>query len=323
MRARDGIRTARFDEVYIFALFLGLFVIMSIVSPSFLTAYNLKNLLSTASITGIMACGMTAVMATGGIDISIGSLLGLGGALSAYVLSRMESPSAMMVALVMLGSVLVCGLIGLINGFVITKLNVAPLLATMGMQRAVRGLVYLVTGGKAIFFKTEIPAYRWIGSGMVGGIPTLVLFFAVIALLMGWILKKTIYGRYLCSIGLNTDAAYLSGVNTRRVAFSAYIICGLLAGLSGVILSSRLNSATPDAGVGYETIVITAIVLGGNSLTGGKASILGTVIGIFIMVMLSNWLNLLGMQSIYQKIVTGALLIVVIVMDSLTKRNRR
>ena len=318
MKNGSGIRLIRFDEVYILGLFLILFAIMSVFSPSFLTAYNLKNLLCTASITGIMACGMTAVMATGGIDIAVGSTLGLGGAISAYVLSSMTTPSAWMVGVVMLMSVAVCGLVGLINGFVITKFNVPPLLATMGMQRTVRGLVYLVTGGKAIFFREEIPAYRWIGSGYVGTIPTLVIFFFLVALGIGWILKKTIYGRYLCSIGLNKDASYLSGVNTRRVTFSAYVICGLMEGLSGVILSSRHNSATPDAGVSYETTAITAIVLGGNSLTGGKASIFGAVIGTFIMVMLSNWLNLVGMQSIYQKIVTGTVLILVIVADRVT-----
>lgn len=311
-----------YDEGYILLFFIFLFIVMSVSSPSFLTSYNLRNLLSTASITGIMACGMTAVMATGGIDISVGSVLGFGGALSAYILTKVEAPSVGVVVMAILLSVVACGFLGLVNGFVIIKLKAPSLLVTMGMMRAVRGLVYLITGGKAIFFKEEIAAYRWIGSGFIGTVPTLVVFFIVIAVAMGWILKRTIYGRYLCSIGLNTDASYLSGVNTDRIALSAYVVCGLLAGLSGVILSSRLNSATPDAGVNYETLVITAIVLGGNRLTGGKASILGTVIGIFIMVMFANWLNLLGLQSIYQKIVTGTVLIMVLVINSLTKSHK-
>jgi len=321
LRRKAGSRSRSHDERYIVLAFFVLFAIMSVFSPSFLTSYNLRNLLCTASITGIVACGMTAVMATGGIDISVGSLLGLGGALSAYVLTKVEEPSVTAVAVAILLSVLACGLLGLVNGVLTVKLRAPSLLITMGMMKAARGLVYLITGGKAVFFKEEISAYRWIGSGFVGNVPTLVVVFVVIAVAMGWILKKTVYGRYLCSIGLNANASYLSGVNVDRVALSAYVVCGLLAGLSGVILSSRLNSATPDAGVNYETLVITAIVLGGNSLTGGRASILGTVVGIFIMVMLANWLNLLGMQSIYQKIVTGGLLIIVLVVNTLTKRQ--
>ena len=321
MKIFKGIKRSGFDEVYILIFFIILFIVMAIVSPAFLTSYNLINLLSTASITGIVACGMTAVMATGGIDISIGSVLGFGGALSAYVLTKINEPTVIDVVLVLLLSVFACSLLGLINGIVITKLKVTSLLATMGMMRAVRGLVYLTTGGKAIFFRDEIEAYRWLGSGFIGDVPTLIVIFLAVALILGWILKRTVYGRYLCSIGLNTDAAYLSGVDTKKIILSSYVICGMLAGLSGVILSSRLNSAIPDAGTGYETVAITAIVLGGNRLTGGKASILGTVIGICIMVMLANWLNLLGIQSIYQKIITGSVLIGAIVIDSLTNRQ--
>lgn len=322
-RGRIGI-----EGLYAYFFLGALILIMVFASDAFLTPYNLYNLLSTAAIKGILACGMTFIIITGGIDISVGSNLAFGGILVAALLGSTNATGLFAhlgnvpVPLAMLIGVLACSLIGFCNGFMVTKLRIPPFIATMGMMQITRGLSYICSGGFAVTFKKDIPSFQWIGSGKIGAVPSIAIFFIVIAVIFGYILKFTSYGRFLCAIGNNEVASRFSGISVNRIKMLAYTTLGTLAGLGGIILTARLNSATPDAGMGYELDCITAVVIGGTSLSGGKGTIAGTVAGIFIMVVLATSLNLLGVQSIYQYLSKGLILLIAVLIDSYLNKRR-
>ena len=316
------------EEIYTLAALLGMCFFLTVFSPAFLTRYNILNVLSTASINGIMACGMTFVIISGGIDLSVGSVLALGGAIAAGLLGSTytSAPLARLltlpVPLAIIGGIFFCSLTGLINGLVITKFRVPPFVATLGMMGTARGLTYLYTGGFPITFPTEIPVFRWIGSGFIGPSPTPVVIFLLIVIVCWWLLNFTVYGRYLYAIGGNEEVVQLSGINIHLIKIITYVFLGALAGLSGIILTTRINAASPEAGLGYELDIITAVVIGGTSLAGGRGTILGTVIGIFIMVVLANGLNLLGVLTYHQYLAKGIVLIIAVVLDSYRRKRQ-
>ncbi len=263
---------------------------------------------------GIMAVGMTMVILAQGIDLSVGSILALSGAVTAGMMAGDTS----MVLSVLIGLAVGTGL-GLFNGLMISKAKLPDFIVTLAMMSIARGLVLVYTGGRPI--SGFDPAFRTIGGGRVGMVPIPVIIFAVILVIGYLVLNKTTFGRYIYAVGGNQQAAKLAGINTDRIKIKVYAISGFLSAVSGVILTSRLNSAQPTAGVAYELDVIAMVVLGGTSLVGGKGTIGGTLIGALIIGVLNNSLNLLGVASFYQEVAKGLVILVAVLLDSLQHRD--
>lgn len=295
-------------------------VLISIVRPNFMTASNLFNILRQTSINAIIAAGMTFVILTGGIDLSVGSILAFS---SAVAVSLLQSGQNIVISL--LACLLIGAVAGLFNSIVITKGKVQPFIATLATMTLLRGATLVFTDGKPIAVKIvkdaanyqSLEAFRWIGSGKLGfwGIPTPIFIMAIVFLICWHILTNTAIGRYIYAIGGNEEATKLSGLNVDKIKASAYIINGVLAALAGLILASRLVSAQPTAGSGYELDAIAAVVLGGTSLAGGQGSVLATILGALIIGVLNNALNLLDVSSYYQMIVKAIVILIAVLLD--------
>ncbi|TFZ41097.1 ribose ABC transporter permease [Soehngenia longivitae] len=301
--------------------FLGLVlivIVVSILSPNFFTKDNLLTVLRQTSINAIIAAGMTFVILTAGIDLSVGSILGFSGAICAYLLTNGTN-----VILAFLAAVLVGAVFGLFNGVVITKGKVQPFIATLATMILLRGATMVFTNGKPIAVKGESATntLRYIARGEILGIPVAVVMMIVVFIICYHILHNTKYGRHVYAVGGNEQAALLSGVNTDRVKMLAYMISGILASIAGIIVLSRLSSAQPTAGDGYELDAIAAVVLGGTSLAGGQGMILGTVVGAMIIGILNNALNLLDVQSYYQMIVRAIVILIAVLLDRKDKNK--
>ena len=300
----------------ILLVFVLLCVVLTFANPFFLTEQNISNVLRQTSINGILAIGMTYVILTGGIDLSVGSVLAFSSMVAASLVSG-EQPQGVFVAIMAgLGT---GAALGMVNGLLVSRFGVPPFVATLGMLSVARGLTFIYTDGTPI--PNLSPAFRTIGQGFVGPVPVPVFIFAGVALLFWWVLKYTTFGRYIYAVGGNERSARTSGVNTRGVLFGAYIIAGSLAGLAGLILTARTTSALPQAGVSYELDAIAAVVIGGTSLSGGTGSVLGTVIGALIIGGINNGLDLLGVSSYYQQVIKGVIIITAVLLD--VSRRRR
>ena len=300
----------------ILLVFVLLCVVLTFANPFFLTEQNISNVLRQTSINGILAIGMTYVILTGGIDLSVGSVLAFSSMVAASLVSG-EQPQGVFVAIMAgLGT---GAALGMVNGLLVSRFGVPPFVATLGMLSVARGLTFIYTDGTPI--PNLSPAFRTIGQGFVGPVPVPVFIFAGVALLFWWVLKYTTFGRYIYAVGGNERSARTSGVNTRGVLFGAYIIAGSLAGLAGLILTARTTSALPQAGVSYELDAIAAVVIGGTSLSGGTGSVLGTVIGALIIGVINNGLDLLGVSSYYQQVIKGVIIITAVLLD--VSRQRR
>jgi len=303
--ARLGSALRRFGIVIAFAL---LVVILSLLSGSFLTVSNLLNIARQVSINAVIAAGMTFVILTGGIDLSVGSVLAVSGAVIAGLLSAGRP------LLVGIGAGLAVGAaLGLLDGLVITRGKVQPFIATLGMLTIGRGLTLVYTDGRPI---TGLPdAFVWLGAGEVSRIPVPVVIMILVSLISYGILTQTVFGRYVYAIGGNEEAARLSGVDVATHKTLVYVISGVLSAVSAVILTARLNSAQPTAGVGFELDAIAAVVLGGTTLAGGEGSISGTLLGAFIIGVINNGLNLLNVNPFYQQVVKGAVILLAVLLD--------
>lgn len=292
-----------------------LMVFVSILNPTFLQANNLMNLMRQLIINGFIALGMTFVILTGGIDLSVGSTLALTSAIFAGLLQNgMNTGLAILVA-IGLGLVL-----GLINGVLITKGKLAPFIVTLATMTIFRGLTLVYTDGRPIAGPKDNFAFKFLGKGQIFGIPFQVILFILAFLCLWIILNKTSLGRKIYAVGGNEKASFISGINIDKVKIWVYVISSLMAVLSGLVLTSRLNSAQPTAGAAYEMDAIAAVVLGGTSMTGGSGSLTGTLIGILILGVLNNGLNLLGVSSFYQQIVKGIVILIAVLIDR--KRNK-
>ncbi|MGM0420494.1 MAG: ABC transporter permease [Bacillota bacterium] len=289
-------------------------IVMSFLSDHFLTIPNLLNIVRQVSIMGTMAVGMTMVILSQGIDLSVGSLLAISGAITAGMISGGSS----MIVAILAGLAAGSGL-GLFNGIMISKAKLPDFIVTLAMMSIARGLTLVYTGGRPI--SGFEPTFRFIGGGRIGRIPVPVIIFLVIIAAGYFILTRTTFGRYVYAVGGNRQAARLAGINTDRIKIMVYVISGFLAALSGIILTSRLNSAQPTAGVGYELDVIAMVVLGGTSLVGGKGSVTGTLVGALIIGVLNNSLNLLGVASFYQEVAKGVVILIAVLLDSLQHRD--
>ncbi len=288
--------------------FVLLMAVLSVLSPSFATVSNLLNIARQVSINAVLAAGMTFVILTAGIDLSVGSVLAYSGAVMAGLLAA-ELPLA-----VSIGAGLTLGtLLGLLNGVIITKGKVQPFIATLAMLTIARGATLVYTDGRPV---TGLPdAFVWLGAGDIGRIPVPVIIMGLVFLGAHLILTRTVLGRYVYAIGGNEEAARLSGVNVIAHKTLVYAISGLLAAVSAVILTARLNSAQPTAGAGYELDAIAAVVLGGTTLAGGEGSVGGTLLGAFIIGVINNGLNLLNVSAFYQQVVKGAVILLAVLLD--------
>jgi ribose transport system permease protein len=293
--------------------FLGLLlivIIISVMSPNFLTLNNLLNVLRQVSINALIAFGMTFVILTGGIDLSVGSILALTGAVTAGMMASGVDPILAMFLGLLLGAVL-----GAVNGIIIAKGKVAPFIATLATMTIFRGLTLVYTEGRPISGLGDSQAFQLLGKGYFFGIPVPVITMAITFGILYFILKKTTFGRRVYAVGGNEEASRLSGISVDRIKIYVYSLTGFLAALSALILTSRLNSAQPTAGNMFELDAIAAVVLGGTSLTGGRGWIVGTLIGALIIGVLNNGLNLIGVSSFFQQVVKGAVILVAVLLD--------
>ncbi|MBD1555631.1 ABC transporter permease [Vibrio sp. S9_S30] len=290
--------------------FIAICLILSIASPYFLTANNLINVLRQTSINGILALGMTFVILTRGIDLSVGSMVAFTAMVAASFATGSGNTAILAPVIFGMGAGLA---LGVANGFVIARFAVPPFVMTLGMLSMARGLTLIYSDGMPI--SNLNPSYKFIGQGLVMGVPMPVILFLVVFALSWFVLRYTTYGRYVYAVGGNPKAARTSGINVKWITFSVYGIAGLLSGLAGLILSARTSAALPQAGVAYELDAIAAVVIGGTSLAGGVGSVVGTLFGALIIGVLNNGLDLLGVSSFYQQVVKGAIIVLAVMMD--------
>lgn len=293
-------------------LLLSIFFAMS--SPAFFTNSNILNVLRQVSINTIISCGMTYVILLGGIDLSVGALMGVSGCLCVWL-----AVSGVPIALSIIGGVLASLIFGITNGLIIAKAKLPPFIVTLAMMEIGRGTAYIFTGGRPTRY--DMPFFDAIGNGYIGVIPVPVVIMIVIVGITSIILSTTKLGRHIYGVGGNREAARFSGIKINGVEIKVYAISGLLAGVAGIIMASRLVGAQPTAGAGYELDAIAAVVLGGTSMTGGMGSVGGTVIGAMIIGILNNGLNLLQVPSYWQKICKGLIIIIAVYIDSV-KNNK-
>lgn len=295
---------------------LFLVVVVSFLNPNFFTVDNILNILRQTSVNAIIAVGMTLVILTAGIDLSVGSVLALCGAFAATLVA-MEVP-----VLVAVPAALLAGAaLGAISGIIIAKGKVQAFIATLVTMTLLRGVTMVYTDGRPIStgFTDTADTFAWFGTGYALGIPVPVWLMVVVFAGAWYLLNHTRFGRYVYAVGGNESATRLSGINVDRVKIGVYAICGLLAALAGIIVTSRLSSAQPTAGMGYELDAIAAVVLGGTSLMGGKGRIMGTLIGALIIGFLNNALNLLDVSSYYQMIAKAVVILLAVLVDNKNK----
>lgn len=303
-------------EYAIIMIFIVLFVAMSIFAPNFLSGGNIANVLRQISINGICAIGMTFVMLTGGIDLSVGSIIGVSGVLTAMMMLNGVHP-----ILASLISLVLCTVIGMLTGLLISHIEIPPMVATMGTMTSLRGAAYLITGGTPVFGFTE--SYAVIGQGYVGVVPIPVIIL-VIAFAIGiFFLSKTKYSRYIYGVGGNEEVARLSGVNVHHVKAFVYAVSGFCSALAGLVMLGRLNSGQPRAGESYEMDVITAVVLGGVSLNGGVGKLSHVIFGLLIIGVLTNGMTMMAIDDYWQRVVKGIVLLLAVGFDRFIQKNQQ
>ena len=301
-----------------------MFVVFSLASSNFLSFSNITGILLATAVNGVLALGVTFVIITAGIDLSVGTVMTLSAVMTGVFITNLGLP----IPFGVLGGILAGATAGLVNGTMIAKMKIPPFVATLGMLYIAKGLALVISGLKPIYF-TDTPEFSKVAMGSVLGriipgfdIPNAVLIFFFAAILASFILNRTILGRYTYALGSNEEATRLSGVNVDAWKMAVYTLAGAFAGLGGVIMASRLNSAQPALGAGYELDAIAAVVIGGTSLSGGEGTILGTVIGAFIISTLTNGLRILSVPQEWQIVVTGAILILAVFADTIRRRKQ-
>jgi ribose transport system permease protein len=283
---------------------------------------NLLNIADQTAIYAIIAIGMTMVIITAGIDLSVGSLMALASVTTALVLRDFGQGADSGIATVVLALAAgmgICAAAGLFNGLMITAFGIPSFIVTLAMMLMASGLAFRLAGGESI--SGLPPAVRWIGSERTIGVPNSVWLMLALYVVAHIVMSRMVFGRYVYAIGGNTEAARLSGVPVKRIQLSVFTICGALAGLGGIVLMSRLGAGDPKFGKEYELDVIAAVVVGGTSLMGGRGKILGTLIGAFIIAVIKNGMNLTNVGTFDQKIVLGAVLLGAVLLDTLKRRR--
>lgn len=317
------------DLLQRYGLFLILLVIvlaLCIFCPPFRTFTNIRNVLRQVSINGILAVGMTFVIMTGGIDLSVGSLVALAGVIVGVEIG-FQNISVAGDAVVSIGAVikaillalLVCSVAGFINGWIISTFGIPEFIATMAMQTMARGAALLIADGQQFIITDE--KFKKIGQGLVGKIPVPVIILIVVLSLAAILLHSTTFGRKVIAIGGNRKAAEASGINYKRIIISVYTLSGFIAGLAGIVLTSRISAGQPSGGASYEFKAITAVAIGGTSMSGGSGSMLGTVAGVLIVGLLSNGMTLLNIDAYLQQIVEGVVILLAVILDTRSKNK--
>jgi ribose transport system permease protein len=291
---------------------LALCIVIALISPRFLTVSNILNVLTQVSVNAVLAIGMSFVILTGGIDLSVGSVLAITGAIAATFAKSGGNILPGIIAAVAIGAA-----IGLVNGVLVSKGRVQAFIVTLATMTIFRGVTYVYTNGNPISGLGKNISF--IGNGSILGVP-LPIFIIIIVLLIAWYaLNQTRFGRYVYALGGNEDSARLSGINTSKIKTLVYVISGITAAIAGIIVTSRIGSASPNAGVGFELDAIAAVVLGGTSLAGGEGKVTGTIIGALIIGVLNNGLNLMGVSPFYQAIAKGIVILLAVLLDKKEK----
>lgn len=299
----------------IFVVFIIICLILSFISPQFLTVSNWTIIITQASINALLAFGVTFVIITGGIDLSLGSMVAVTGVTAAML----AHPDTFSVALPIFAGLLAGLLMGVFNGFIITKSKIAPFIVTLGTMTIGRGLALILSKGRPVSNLSD--SFNFIGGGDILGIPFPIIVLIIIFIICSLILKKTLLGRYIYAIGGNEQASRASGINVNQVKMAVYSISGLLAGLAGILLTSRITTGQPNAGAGFELDAIAAAVIGGTSTSGGTGTMTGTLIGVLLIGVINNGLDLLNVTSYYQQVVMGIIIIGAVVLDSWNQKS--
>ena len=315
LRERPSLRDW-IERLLPYASVVALFIALSILSPYFLTLQNLSSVCRQTAVITIIALGMTIIMISGGIDLSVGSVMAFAGICGTQLLESRQSLVASVAGAMLAGAAW-----GLLNSALITLLKVSPFIATLGTMGAARGVTLVLTNGMPV---VNLPSsFGRLGDGNIFRIvPVPLAILVALALLTGFILKYTRMGRYAYAIGSNVEAARYAGVPIRRYLVAIYTFGGALTGLAGMIEASRLVTGQPTAGYGYELSVIAAVVIGGASLSGGEGTVAGTIAGAFLMGLISNGSNLLGVSPFWQQVVIGSVIVLAVAVDELRKRRR-
>lgn len=307
----------RLEQLLAFAGLIVIVVFFAIANENFRTVSNVTAILFSTVVIGVLALGTTFVIITGGIDLSIGTGMTLSAVMSGVFLINWNLP----LGLGLLLTVLFGGLIGMVNGFNVAVLGIPPFIATLAMMLVAQGLALVLSHSAPIYFNA-LPAFSQLSSGeLIPKIPNAVLVLAVLAVIATVLLRRTIFGRYTFSIGSNEEATALSGINTRKWKLLIYTVAGLFTGIAGIMISARLGSAQPATGAGYELQAIAAVVIGGTSLTGGKGSIVGTVIGALIISVLNNGLRIMSIPQEWQNVILGLVILGAVYADMARKKT--
>ncbi|MGM1018853.1 MAG: ABC transporter permease [Actinomycetota bacterium] len=314
-----GFLRRQLQQSLAFGTLVVLLIFFSIASPAFFTWSNISTVLLSTAVIGILALGTTFVIITGGIDLSLGTGMALCAVMTGVFITNMGLP----IVVGVIGGIATGVVIGLVNGVNITFLRLPPFIATLAMMMIAGGLALVISGVAPIYFSSSAPTFKNIALGtLIPGLPNAVLITAILAIIAYVVMSKTLLGRYSFAIGSNEEATRLSGVSTRRWTIFVYMFAGAFTGIAGVMIAARLDSAQPQIGMGYELQAIAAVIIGGTSLLGGRGSILGTVIGALIMSVLVNGLRILSIQTEWQNVVVGVVILIAVFFDSLRNRQR-
>lgn len=320
-KKKKGFGSGALQQLLAFASLIILIIFFSIASENFLQWSNISGILLSTTVIGILALGTTFVIITGGIDLSIGTGMTLSAVMTGVFLVFLDLP----IFVGILGGILVGALIGFISGFSVSILKIPPFIATLAMMMVAKGLALVISDATPIYFN-DVPGFDEIALGnIIPGvpIPNGILIFFLMVIIGGILLSKTIVGRYTYAIGSNEEATRLSGVNVNKWKMIIYTIAGSFTGIAGVLMASRLNSAQPALGQGYELEAIAAVVIGGTSLSGGRGSIVGTMIGALIMSVLTNGLRILSIPQEWQTVVIGIVIIIAVYIDVLRRKTSK
>lgn len=305
------------SELPLIIIIAAIFILCSVLSPTFLTAYNMTNALKQSAITGIISIAATFVIVAGGIDLSLGAICGLGSVVVALMMGRLGAP----IWVCLLASIACGALCGFYNGFIIHRLRVAPFIATLGSSMVIRGIVKLICNAKTL--TGVYPEFSDFSSDSILGVPNLAIVWIIIGLFCFFVFRYTRFGRNIFTLGSSREVAHTSGINVKTHTYAVYVIAGVLCGIAGALYTARINSAIPTGGAGYEMDGITAAVLGGCSLSGGSGSIIGTMLGTYLVVIISNGGVQLGINSFVMEIINGLVLTLAVALDIIRHRKGR
>jgi len=309
-------RLLKSREIGLLIILLVIAVILSVTTNTFFTLENLLNIIKQVTLVTIVAAGQTFVITSGGIDLSVGSVLGL----SSIIMSLFISwgvPVAVAIVICLL-----CGaFFGVINGTLITRLSLPPFIITLGMMSIARGFINVITKGYPIMISS--PFIMGLGQGSWGVLPRMTIFMPLVIAVMHWVFNYTVFGNHVKAIGSNETASRLSGINVRRTKTFVFGLCGLLCGLAGLIMTGRLNSGNPNAGLNFEMDSIAAVIVGGTALSGGYGTVVGTMLGALLLGVIRNGLVLLNVNMYWQTVATGMIIILVCALDSMSQKQKK